>query len=69
MSVNVYPKGEQLLLFKPNTYTRTWAAWVLFGCYKTFALTLMLQFEPFIQVYHSSLFEKYSKVHLKYNLH
>lgn len=26
MSVNVYPKGEQLLLFKPNTYTRTWTA-------------------------------------------
>lgn len=33
-----------------------------------YALTLgMLQFEPFIQVYHSSLFEKYSKVHFKYN--
>lgn len=43
---------------------------VLFGWYKMYVLTLgMLQFEPFIQVYHSSLFEKYSKVHFKYNLH
>lgn len=64
MSVNVYPKGEQWLLLKPNTYTWTWPGFALVWLVDT-THTLRLwnvTVWTFIQVYHSSLFEKYSKV-------
>lgn len=63
MSVNVYPKGQQWLLLKPNTYTRTWSALALVWLVQRAHInTLEVTVWTFIQVYHSSLFEKYSKV-------